>query len=152
MGAGLVEDLERVCARGFEVGTVFWGEVYSKDIQILGLAYGGTTYFDSQTTRVGPITHCGVWREVVGDKYGNAPRVGPSQGSFFADDRIVMVALFLYLLFCVGMGFGNANNIQAFGEVIKICVLDLRIITCSFVGIYINCAKLDTVVGQHGRQ
>ena len=63
----------------------------------------------------------------------------------------MVVAPFLYLLFSASMGFGNTNNIQAFGEVIEICVLDLKIITCGSVGIYIDCAKLEKVVGRHGK-
>ena len=46
--ASLVKEGKRVGVGGFEVGTVFWGEVYGEDIEILGLAYGGALYFDGE--------------------------------------------------------------------------------------------------------
>ena len=49
------------------------------------------------------------------------------------------VALLLDTLFGSGVGFSNANNIQAFSNVIQICVLDFRIIAGSFVRVYVDC-------------
>ena len=55
-----------------EVGAVFRGEVYRKDVEIMRLAYGGSSDFYGQATRVGPVAHSGVWEEVVGDKHSDA--------------------------------------------------------------------------------
>ena len=52
---------------GFEVRTVFWGEIYGEDIEVRGLAYGGALNFDSKATGAGPVTHGSVGGEVVGD-------------------------------------------------------------------------------------
>ena len=65
VGTCLVEEGKGVCSSRFKVRTMFRGEVYGEDIKVLGLSYGGTPNFDGQATRVGPITHSGVWEEVV---------------------------------------------------------------------------------------
>ena len=55
---------------------MFQGEVYGEDVKVLGLSYGGTLNFDGQARRVGPITHSGVWEEVVIYEHSNAARMG----------------------------------------------------------------------------
>ena len=62
----------------------------------------------------------------------------------------MVVALFMDLLFSGSMSLSDSYNIQALGKVIKICMLDLRIIACGSVGIDIDSTKLEAVVRRHG--
>ena len=48
--ASLVEEVEGVYVGGFEVRTMFWGEIYSEDIEVVGLAYCRTLDFDGEAT------------------------------------------------------------------------------------------------------
>ena len=126
--ACLIEEVKRVCVGRFEVGTLFQGETYSEDIEVLGQTYGRAFDFDGKATGVGPVTHSGVGEE-VGEE----------------------VALFLDLLFIGSMGLSDVDNIQALGEIIKICVLDFRVITGGSVGIYVDSTELEAVEGWHGK-
>ena len=118
--ASLVKEGKGVCVGGFEIGAVFWGEIYGEDIEVMGLAYYRALNFDGDTAWAGPVTHGGVGSEVVGDEHSNAAGVGSGQSGFFMNDGEVVVAMLLDLLFGGGMGFSNTYNIQASGEMIEI--------------------------------
>ena len=79
---------------------------------------------------------------MVGEEHSNAARMGPGKGSFFVDDRVVVVALFLDFLFGGSMSLSDSDNIQVLGKEIKICVLDFRVITICFIGVDIDSTKL----------
>ena len=70
--AGLVEEVKRVSVGRFEIGTMFRGEVYSEDIEVMGLANGSTLNFDGEAAWVGPVAHGGVGEKVVGDENSNS--------------------------------------------------------------------------------